>query len=189
VDEPIGYSWYHSLQTRVERRFAKGYTLTGTWTWSKFMEATSFLNPTDSLLYEVISDLDRTHCFTATGIFELPFGRGRRCFNNAPGIVEGVIGGWQVQGVWQFNTGASLGFDNDDDNINAILLGNIRDVALSRDERRLDRWFNTSLFERDPARQLASNISTLPLCFSGIRGPELNVWNLSAMNKRLRTEN
>jgi hypothetical protein len=40
-DEPVGYSWYHALQSRVERRFAKGFTLIGTWTWSKFMEATS----------------------------------------------------------------------------------------------------------------------------------------------------
>jgi hypothetical protein len=45
-DEPVGYSWYHALQSRVERRFMKGFTPTGT--WSKFMEAMSYLNPTDA---------------------------------------------------------------------------------------------------------------------------------------------
>jgi hypothetical protein len=55
----------------------KGFSLTGTWAWSKFMEATSYLSPTDARLHEVISDLDRTHRFTATGIYELPFRRER----------------------------------------------------------------------------------------------------------------
>jgi hypothetical protein len=182
VDEPNGYSWYHALQSRLERRFSKGFTVTGTWTWSKFMEATSYLNPADPLLHEVVSDLDRTHRVTATGIYELPFGRGRHWFGNARGVVDGLIGGWQLQGVWQANTGAPLGFGN------AILLGDIRDVALSRNERTYDRWFRTELFDRDAARQLANNIRTLPLRFNGIRGPELNVWNLSAMKKFRITE-
>ena len=30
-----GYSWYHSLQTRMEKRFSSGYTILGAWTWSK----------------------------------------------------------------------------------------------------------------------------------------------------------
>ena len=181
VDEPAGYSWYHALQSRVERRFAKGFTLTGTWTWSKFMEATSYLNPSDALPHEVISDLDRTHRFTATGIYELPFGRGRKWLSNPHALVDGVIGGWQVQGVWQYNTGAPLGFGN------SILLGDIRDVALGSNERTYDRWFKTELFDRDATRQLANNLRTLPLRFSGIRGPELSVWNLSALKKfRLR---
>jgi hypothetical protein len=176
-DEPVGYSWYHALQSRVERRFMKGFTLTGTWTWSKFMEATSYLNPTDARPHEVISDLDRTHRFTATGIYELPFGRGRKLLRKTHPIAEGVIGGWQVQGVWQFNTGAPLGFGN------SILLGDIRDVPLGRNERTFDRWFRTELFDRDATRQLANNLRTLPLRFGGIRGAELNVWNLSAMKK------
>ena len=46
-EEPIGYSWYHSLQSRLEKRFSKGYTFQLSYTWSKLMEALSFRNPTD----------------------------------------------------------------------------------------------------------------------------------------------
>ena len=49
ADDNQGYSWYHSLQTRFEKRFSKGYTLNLSWTWSKFMEATSYLNETDPM--------------------------------------------------------------------------------------------------------------------------------------------
>lgn len=47
--DPVGYSWYHSLQSRIEKRFSQGYTLQLSHTWSRAMEATSFLNPTDPM--------------------------------------------------------------------------------------------------------------------------------------------
>ena len=42
-----GYSWYHALQARVERRYASGLTATLGYTWSKFMEGTVRLNNAD----------------------------------------------------------------------------------------------------------------------------------------------
>ena len=44
VEEPIGYSWYHSLQTQIEKRFSQGYTFQLAYTWAKTMEAVEFLN-------------------------------------------------------------------------------------------------------------------------------------------------
>ena len=40
-----GYSWYHSLQTRLERRFSKGFTVNTNYTYSKFMEAAESAQP------------------------------------------------------------------------------------------------------------------------------------------------
>jgi hypothetical protein len=60
-DDSVGHSWYHSMQNRVEKRFSKGYTIQGAYTWSKSMAANSFLNASDPLPYESISDLDRLH--------------------------------------------------------------------------------------------------------------------------------
>ena len=42
-----GYSWYHALQARVERRYSNGFTFQLGYTWSKMMEAVQYLNPTD----------------------------------------------------------------------------------------------------------------------------------------------
>jgi len=58
VNEPVGYSYYHSLQLRAEKRFHQGLTFQANWTWSKFMEATNFLNPTDPSPEKVISNMD-----------------------------------------------------------------------------------------------------------------------------------
>jgi hypothetical protein len=48
------------MQARLEKRLAAGYTFTASWTWSKFMEATGFLNDFDTRPERVISDQDRT---------------------------------------------------------------------------------------------------------------------------------
>jgi hypothetical protein len=42
-----GYSWYHSLQVRLEKRFSKGYTFLAAYTYSKFMQATQYMNQDD----------------------------------------------------------------------------------------------------------------------------------------------
>jgi hypothetical protein len=173
-DTQQGYSWYHSMQTRFERRFAAGYTLNVSWTWSKFMEATGYLNETDPMPERVISDQDRPHRVVLTGVYELPFGRGRRWGSHWPGVVNGVLGGWQLANIFQYQSGPALGFGN------SIFTGNFADIPLSGGERSRTRWFNTAAgFEIDSRKQLGSNIRTMPSRFSGIRGDSMNNWDLS----------
>jgi hypothetical protein len=53
------------------------------WVWAKFMEATGFRNDSDRLPEKLISDLDRTHTFHFSGIYELPFGKGKPLLSGA----------------------------------------------------------------------------------------------------------
>ncbi len=170
-----GYSWYHSLQTRFEKRFSAGYTFSLSWTWAKFMEATGLLNETDPQRERVISDQDRTHRLVATGIYELPFGKGRRWLASTRGLPGKLISGWQVAGIYQGQSGAPLGFGN------AIFYGNLKNVPLPKGQRTPQRWFNTADFERDSRKQLAWNIRTMPSRFSGIRADGINTWDLSVI--------
>jgi hypothetical protein len=87
-----GYSWYHAMQTLFEKRFAAGYTFNVAWTWSKFMQATGYLNGTDPAPERVVSGQDRTHRVVITALGELPFGRGRRFGSGARGILGRLIG-------------------------------------------------------------------------------------------------
>ncbi|MEK7404753.1 MAG: TonB-dependent receptor, partial [Acidobacteriota bacterium] len=169
-----GYSWYHSLQTRFEKRFAQAYTMTASWTWSKFMEATGYLNDTDPVPEKVISDQDRTHRIVVSGLWEVPFGRGQRWGAAAHPAVSRIIGGWQVQGIFQGQSGPAFGFGN------SIFTGNLKDIPLPKGQRTIDRWFNIDAgFERDTRRQLGSNIRTMPSRFSGIRADGMNHWDIS----------
>ena len=103
-----------------------------------------------------------------------PGRRGRRFGASLPSIVNGVIGGWQLSGIYSTQSGAPLGFGN------AIFLGDIQTIALPKDQRTAERWFNTDAgFNKISAQQLANNIRTFPLRFNGIRGDNQVRWDFS----------
>ncbi len=171
-----GTSSYHSLQTKFDKRFSNGYTLQATWTWAKTMEASGFLNDADPAPYRQISDVDIPHRFSASGIWELPVGRGRALLTNASGFANALVGGWQVQGIYSYQMGQPLGWGN------VIFTGDIKNIPLSRGERTVERWINTSAgFERDTRRALSFNLRTWPNRFAGIRGPGMNNWDASVL--------
>ncbi len=175
-----GYSWYHGMTLTVEKRFSHGLLFQSNWTWSKFMEAVSYLNSSDPLPAESVSDLDATHRFALNVIYELPVGRKRRFLGSAPRWLDALVGGWQIQGSYEGQSGSPLGFGN------AIFNGNLADIPLPNSRRTAERWFNTEAgFERRAAFQLASNVRTFPLRFSGVRSDGVN--NLDAsFAKRFR---
>jgi hypothetical protein len=165
VNEPIGYSWWHAFTVRSERRMSKGFTFQLGYTLSKAMEATQFLNDFETRPYEVVGLFDRPQRITMSGLWEVPFGRGRAVGSTMPRFLDALAGGWQLNGVWQAQSGAALDFGN------YILRGDLKSIPIDGSQRSVDRWFNPDVFERAAARQLANNVRTLPLRFSGVRGP------------------
>ena len=171
---PIGVSWYHSLQVSVEKRMGAGLTFQSAWTWSKFMERLEYLNDSDARPEQVISPQDFTHRFVLSGIYEIPVGKGKRLLGSAHGIVQGALGGWQLQGWYEGQTGDTLGFGN------ALFIGDIKSVPIPVGDRRAERWFNTAAgFNRNTQEQLASNIQTFSSRFTGIRADGINNFDLS----------
>jgi len=189
-----GYSWYHSLQTRIEKRFSKGYTFQASYTFSKFMQATEVLNQDDIDPTEMISDSDFPHRFAASGIYELPFGKGQKYLNSSNGIVSRFIGGWQFQGVYTFQSGAPIGFNTPpSNNLNGpttgyIYNGNLKDIRLPGDQQSPEHWFNTAGFVTSTTQQLDRNVRTFPYRFGFIRYPRQNNFDLSLVKNTVITE-
>jgi hypothetical protein len=139
------------------------------------MEAITRLNGKESPLEYVISDSDRPHRFVVSGIWELPFGRGKKFLATAPGAVDKFLGGWQIQGIYTAQSGQPFGFGN------ALYIGDIHDITLPVGERTPERWFNTAGFERASARQLSYNYRTMPTRLNNVRSAGMNTWDLSAI--------
>lgn len=138
------------------------------------MEAAGFRNVPDPMPYESIGSFDRPHRLTASGIWEIPLGRGRRFGSDWTGPLNFVLGGWQLSGIVARQSGAPLGFGN------AIFIGDIKNIPLPKSQRDVDRWFNTEAgFNRNSAQQLAFNWRAFPLRFSGIRGDDQRSWDFS----------
>jgi hypothetical protein len=161
--DPVGYSWYHAVQSQVEKRFAKGFTLQVAYTFSRAMDATTFLNAQDPMPYESLSSIDRGQRITGSGIWELPFGKGRHFGAHMPRLLDLIAGGWQLSGAFQRQSGQPIDWGQ------MIITGDSTKLALPSDQRNVDHWFNTSIFDRATGDQLASNIRTFPLRFSNVR--------------------
>ncbi|MBY0375748.1 MAG: TonB-dependent receptor, partial [Bryobacteraceae bacterium] len=107
-----------------------------------------------------------------SGIYELPFGKGRKWGGSWHAALDAVAGGWQISSAWQHQSGQPLGFGN------VIFNGDLKSIPLSGGQRSVDRWFNTEAgFERNAARQLGSNLRRFPIRFSGIRGDGQDRWD------------
>ena len=75
---PLGTSHYDSFQFQLNKRMARGLTFGASYTFAKLMEATAYLNANDASPEEVISNSDRPHRVVLHGLYELPFGPGKR---------------------------------------------------------------------------------------------------------------
>lgn len=112
VQEYNGTNRYNSLQLQAQKRFAKYLTFTGTYTWSRIRERVNYLNPSDPELEYRISPDERPHRFTLSWIYQLPVGRGRRFGSDMHRILDAIVGGWQLNGTYEWQEGEPFQLNN-----------------------------------------------------------------------------
>ncbi len=166
-----GSSHYHALQVRLERRFAAGLQLMANYQWSKLLERRSRLNEQDPYLEKRIAAEDRPHRLVASGSYELPFGKGKKMLANAPGAVNQIVGGWNINAIVTLQPGSPLGWGN------VIYLGG----PLAVDAHNPDRTFDTTQFNRVAAQQLDWNRRTFSSRFSNARADGVNQIDFSVI--------
>ncbi|HRH41290.1 MAG TPA: TonB-dependent receptor [Pyrinomonadaceae bacterium] len=107
-----GSSDYASLQLQAVKRFDRGLSLNATYTFSYDHEKVRKLNPQDTKLTDMISTGSRPHRVTFSGIYELPFGKKKWIGNNWNGWVNTFLGGWQLQAIYEWQSGTPLVLPN-----------------------------------------------------------------------------
>ncbi|HVF29488.1 MAG TPA: carboxypeptidase regulatory-like domain-containing protein [Pyrinomonadaceae bacterium] len=112
ITEYNGSSSFHSLQFQVVKRFTKGLSFNGSYTYSREHLKNQYLNPQDTELTEYISPNERPHRFTFSSIYELPVGKGRMFGNDWHPVADAIFGGWQIQGLYEWQSGEPLLFPN-----------------------------------------------------------------------------
>jgi hypothetical protein len=112
-NQTIGQSYFDSAIVHIEQRAKHGLTLTANYSFNKLIEADIFLNPEDTRVTREISPEDHTHHFTVGATYELPFGKGKLYSFGGSRLMNEILGGFVVNGVYQFQTGAPLVFSAD----------------------------------------------------------------------------
>jgi hypothetical protein len=111
VEEAGGNSIYHGLQAELQRRFSQGLQFTASYTYSRTIDnggGAFGSSPQDFLnlnLDRGLADQDTRGRFVLSGVYELPFGRGRKMANNINKAADAVVGGWQLNAVVTIQSG------------------------------------------------------------------------------------
>ena len=118
------FSTYHALEAQLTRRLSRGISFNVAYTWSKALDTRSF-DPTLTVvgtgnastaadtpfdinnrrLNYAYSDFDRRHVFQWNVVAELPFGKGKHFLHSASGLVDRIVGGWEVTGYGRVTSG------------------------------------------------------------------------------------
>jgi len=112
----IGKGNYNSFQWTVRKRYSYGLQFDLNYTWSKSIDLGSaqesggafsgfIQNTWNPSQMRAVSTYDTTQQLNSYGVYELPFGRGRRYGGNINKILDAFIGGWQISGNWRQTSG------------------------------------------------------------------------------------
>ena len=122
VTEYNGTNEYRSIQLQATKRLSQGLSFNTSYTYNHERERTRRLNPQDAELADTLSVFSRPHRFTLSSVFEIPFGRGREYFTDLNPVVDAFLGGWQLNTVFERQSGEPLVLPN------VYFSGNLRDL-------------------------------------------------------------
>ena len=157
--ESVANSTYHSMELKAEKRYTKGLSLLGSYTFSKSIDNSPGISTSSNASNAVaqnafdlrtergLSDFDIRHRFVASTIWEIPLGKGHKVFGGGP--LAHVFGGWQASGILSLQSGRPF---------TAVLSGDFSNT-LNRNDRpnlvgdpnsgpkTVEQWFNKAAFQ------------------------------------------
>jgi hypothetical protein len=116
VYSTIASSDYHGATLSIRQRFKEVLSYDFNYTFSKSMDDVSglqtdapftpfILNALSIKQQRAVSDFDVRHIVNANVIWQMPFGRGKKFFSDSHGVVDALLGGWQLSGIVRWNSG------------------------------------------------------------------------------------
>lgn len=167
-----GNSNYHALITKLEKRFAEGFTVLTSYTFSKAIGDTcggaaqgnatgcGYQDPRNMRLEKAVDNQDVPHRFVASGLYDVPFGTGRTWGRSSNPIIEAVFGGWTLGNIITASSGLPFsvtvsGNPANIGNINIVNRPNVTGDPYSL-ERTVQQDFNIGAFTRNPAFTLGN---------------------------------
>lgn len=179
---------YNGLSTKLTRRMSSGLTYLFSYTWSKSLDDASAIRgtnvdifPQDSYCIACdrgYSAFNTPHRFVTSILYELPFGKGKPLANMG-GIVNQIVGGWQVGSIVTLQSGRPLNMQSGFDVSGTYKYGEVRLSATGSDpyasNQNANGWFNPTGFTL-PAAGTYGNITRNRLI-----GPATASWDFSTL--------
>ncbi len=156
---------YQSIQIKAQRPFVNGFNFLLGYNYNQARND-EYYDGVDTFLdkFTRLDSANARHKFNVGGIYEVPFGKGRKYANGMSRAVDGVIGGWALSGIWQHVSGEYLRFG-----------GVVVNENPKVDSPNRLRWFDTSKVTRLPNFTRRVN----PVQWDGLKGPGVKSLDLT----------
>jgi hypothetical protein len=152
----VGNANYHSLQVKADKRFAKGNSFFVAYTFARSIDngpapfnlGRNNQRPQDpfNLAAEyAVSANDIRHNLVASYIYELPIGRGKRFLGKTNSVANAILGGWQINGLFNVRSGLPVNVVRSAPQGYEGLRPNLVGDPNSSDPT-LEKYFNTTAF-------------------------------------------
>jgi hypothetical protein len=177
VQQYNGTNRYNSLQFQAQKRFSQGLSFTGTYTWTRLREKVNYLNPSDTALENRISPDERPHRYTIAAVYPLPVGRGRAFGGDMSRALDAFIGGWNLNGTYEWQKGEPFLFTNP-----LFFAGDmtpLRSRVGQKDEQGRTYGIDISAFDPGLVRLSAFGFRNVPTTLDNLRNQSFLNVNLS----------
>jgi hypothetical protein len=123
------WSQYQALQVRYEQRSVAGLTLLNSFTWSHSLDNASASlegntpSPQDGnniAADYAQSDYNLPIANITSLVYDLPFGRGKQFLGQSNGLVNTIVGGWQLSGINTMQAGTPFNLTYTPNSANAL---------------------------------------------------------------------
>lgn len=194
-NNPVGSSYYESLNIHILKRLSSGLSLTGNYIYSRLMDEDTWLNDTDPRPEKRVGVFDHTHRFVIASSYDLPVGRGRRVDLHSR-LLNTVFAGWLLNGIYTLQSGQPVTWMG----TSSTTIGDVPyfGAPIDYNARRTDGpAFNLSAFTPPvcqamsgsalasciTANQFSYHVRTFDTTFSSIRGDITNQVNASVLKR------
>jgi hypothetical protein len=177
----VGSSNFESLNARLEKRVSHGLNFVFNYVYAKLMERMTWLNASDPLPEKRVSAQDRNQRYVLAATYQLPIGRGQ-ALNLQSGVLNSLLGGWLLNTVYTFQTGAPIMFVNGSSSSpgDYVYFGGPLDV----NPRAVGvPAFNTAVFDTKSTDTFNYHLRTFSTMFSNARADGINQFDPS-LSKR-----
>jgi len=159
-----GFANYNSLQVKVTKRASRNLSFLASYTYGHSIDngpapfnlghinGDSPQNPFNLSAEVASSDSDIRHNFVFSGLYRLPFGKGQTFFSNWSSVSEFLLGGWQINSIYNMRTGSPINVTRSADAIAAFpglrpnIVGNPNLPKSKRVLNGTGTYFNTAAF-------------------------------------------
>jgi len=112
IEQNVGSDDYKAGTLNILKRFKGGNSLSLQYTRSSTHDKLNYLNPASGELEDRVSPNDRPNRISIGTSLRLPFGKGEKWGGDWKGATQAILGGWQLSGTYQYQTGFPIAFGN-----------------------------------------------------------------------------